>query len=98
MKKNLRLIKKLINKNRKSLQEQYKIKAIGIFGSYARGKPRKDSDIDILVEFSKVPDFFQFMRLEMALKKLLGVDVDLVTRNALKPLIKDTILEEAVFL
>lgn len=96
--KKLEVIKKLIVKNRKTLHEQYKIKAIGIFGSYARGKPRKDSDVDILVEFSEVPDFFKFIRLEIALEKLLGANVDLVTRNALKPLIKDAILSEVVFL
>lgn len=94
----LAVIKKLIARNRKLLQARYKVKAIGIFGSYARGKQRKDSDIDILVEFSQVPDFFQFIRLEMTLKKLLGINVDLVTRNALKPLIKKTILNETVFL
>lgn len=96
--KTLNSIKKLINKNRILLRKQYHIKTIGVFGSYARGTPHPGSDIDILVEFSRVPDFFKFIQLERKLKELLRNKVDLVTVKALKPFIKDTVLKEVVFL
>lgn len=95
--KSLNTIKKLIENERENLKQQYQVETLGIFGSYATGKPRKDSDIDILVEFSKTPDFFKFLRLERALEQLLGLKVDLVTRKALKPAIKKTVLDQTVF-
>ncbi|MBU1091021.1 MAG: nucleotidyltransferase domain-containing protein, partial [Candidatus Omnitrophica bacterium] len=58
----------------------------------------KKSDVDILVSFSKIPDLFEFLRLERYLKELLGIKVDLVTRDALKPIIKQEILKEIVYL
>jgi predicted nucleotidyltransferase len=69
-----------------------------IFGSYSRGNSRKGSDIDILVEFSETPDFFEFIRLEEFLQNLLGLRVDLVTPDALKPLIKNEILKETIYI
>ena len=95
--KNINAIKRLLKEHKKDLEQQYNVKALGIFGSYAKGNSRKNSDIDILVEFSQTPDFFKFLRLERFLGELLGVKVDLVTRKALKPAIKKTIINEAIF-
>ena len=94
---NINTIKLAIERNQEKLAP-YSIKTLGIFGSYARGSSRKNSDIDILVEFSQTPTMFKFMQLERTLSQILGIKVDLVTRNALKPLIKKNILQEAVFL
>ncbi|MFH1362629.1 MAG: nucleotidyltransferase family protein [Candidatus Omnitrophota bacterium] len=96
--KNLAKIKELLKKNMKSLEENYQVKVIGVFGSYSRGDSRKNSDIDILIEFSKTPDFFEFIRLEKSLENLLGIKVDMVTRNALKASIKNEILRETVYI
>ncbi|MFH1504204.1 MAG: nucleotidyltransferase family protein [Candidatus Omnitrophota bacterium] len=96
--KNIKIIKNVISENRKLLEEDYKVKVIGIFGSYARGDIRKKSDLDILVEFSEIPDIFKFMELEGILSNLIGLKVDLVTRKALKPLIKDEILKETIYI
>lgn len=96
--KRLKTIKELIRKNKSSLEENYKVKVLGIFGSYARRVPHKGSDIDILVGFSESPDFFEFIRLEGFLEELLGVKVDLITSGALKPLIKDEILRETIYI
>ena len=96
--KSIKTIKERIKKNKKLLERTYKINVLGIFGSFARGDTRKSSDIDILVEFSEVPDFFEFMRAEEFLKDLLGIKVDLVTRNALKPIIKNKILKETTYI
>lgn len=91
-------IKEKISKNKRLLEEKYNVKSIGIFGSAANDTLSKDSDIDILVEFSEVPDIFEFLRLEEFLANLLGARVDLVTKKALKPLIKETILNETVYI
>lgn len=98
MRSNIAKIREIITRNKSLLAQTYKIKNIGIFGSYARGDIHKGSDIDILVDFYEVPDLFEFIRLEYFLRKLLGRKVDLVTRNALKPIIKRSILRETIYL
>jgi len=90
-------IKKNISKNKKILKEKYKVGVIGIFGSYNRDELDKKNDIDILVEFSQPIDIFEFMELEEFLENLLGIKVDLVSKKALKPLIKDDILKETIY-
>ena len=79
------------------LREKFNVKSIGLFGSYARGEQKDKSDVDILVEFSKPIGFFKFMELEEYLSKRLGVKVDLVTPDALKPMIKPQIMREVVY-
>lgn len=96
--KSLKTIKELIRKNKSLLEENYKVKVLGIFGSYSRRASCRGSDIDILVEFSESPDFFEFLRLEGLLERLLGLKVDLVTPDALKPLIKNEILRETIYI
>jgi len=70
----------------RKLREKFKVKEIGIFGSYVRGEAKETSDIDILVEFD-----------ETYLSDLLGVKVDLVMKRALKPHIKQHILREVLY-
>ena len=57
---------------------------VGIFGSFARGDNKKGSDIDILVEFKKIPSLLALIKLENDLSEILGSKVDLVTTGALK--------------
>jgi hypothetical protein len=59
-------------------------KKVGIFGSFARGDNKKGSDIDILVEFKKIPSLLALIKLENDLSEILGTKVDLVTTGALK--------------
>jgi len=92
-KKNL----KIINQNLDSLKADYGVKRIGVFGSFVNGKPRKNSDIDILVEFYQSVDFFDFLDLEDHLSKILKRKVDLATKGALKSAIKKSILNEVVY-
>jgi predicted nucleotidyltransferase len=96
--KTLDEIKSIIASRMDVLKSRYKVKEIGVFGSYIRGNPRKKSDIDIIVTFRKSIDFIEFLRLEEYLSDLLGLQVDLVTKNALKPFIGKQILEETVYL
>jgi uncharacterized protein len=72
------------------------VKKAGIFGSYAEGKQRKNSDVDILVEPPKGIGLFGFTGLEMDLSENLNKKVDLVTYNGLSPFLKDRILKQEV--
>ncbi len=53
------------------LKEQYKIRSLGLFGSYVRGEQKKNSDVDILVEFCETPGLFTFIRLEEELSRII---------------------------
>ena len=90
-------IEEILKEHKKDLAEKYKVKEIGLFGSYVRGEQRKRSDVDILVEFQKVPDLFKFIELEMYLERILKKKVDLVEKNGLRPRLKDIILNEVVY-
>lgn len=81
----------------KMLREEYNVKNIGVFGSYARGEEKKNSDLDILVEFSEPIGLFKLLELEEYLGKITGKKVDLVTKNALKPVVKEDILREVQY-
>ena len=76
------------------LRREYAVQSLGLFGSYVRGEQHRGSDLDVLVEFSAVPGMFRFLDLERDLSQLLGVAVDLVQKDALKPAIGKRIFEE----
>ena len=69
---------------------------VSLFGSFARDEARDDSDVDVLVEFSRPIGLFEFVRLQRELSRRVGRNVDLVTAAALKPQLRDRILQEAV--
>lgn len=95
--KNLKQVEKKLKTLELLLKERFKVKRIGIFGSFIRRQQRKKSDIDILVEFRETIGLFEFIDLAEFLESSLGLKVDLVTKNALKPLLKDAILKEVVY-
>ncbi|PIN73876.1 hypothetical protein COV20_02050 [Candidatus Woesearchaeota archaeon CG10_big_fil_rev_8_21_14_0_10_45_16] len=68
----------------------------GIFGSYATGKAKKQSDIDILVKTRKGTSLFDFAGIKIELEENLHKKVDLVEYSAIKPLIRDSILQHEV--
>jgi predicted nucleotidyltransferase len=76
---------------------EYSVKTIGVFGSIARNEQTGKSDIDLLVEFSKPVGFVTFMRLENFLSEKLGKQVDLVTSDSLKPVIRQDVLAEVIY-
>ena len=80
----------------RSMLEQFGVARLSLFGSFARGEGRHDSDIDLLVEFSRPVGLFEFVRLQRRLAELLRHQVDLVTPAALKPQLRERILREAV--
>jgi predicted nucleotidyltransferase len=94
--KNLEKLKLIIRENEQTLKNDFKIKKIAIFGSFARGEQKKNSDIDILVEFSE-PVGFEFFRASRYLEKILGIKVDLVTKDAIKPQLAKTINRDLMY-
>jgi predicted nucleotidyltransferase len=91
-------IKEILAEHKEKLRTMFKVKEIGVFGSYVRGEQKeKGSDVDILVEFEEPVGIFEFMDLEEHLSNLLGRKVDLVSKKALKPRIGEYILKEVVY-
>ena len=79
-----------------SLAERYGVKSLGVFGSYIHRQQRPESDIDLLVGFDEPLGLLKFIELENYLTDLLGVKVDLVMKDALKPTIGKRILSEVI--
>ena len=90
-------IKAIVQKHSNFLKDTYHVEKIGVFGSVARGDNTDISDIDVLVEFSEPIGMFKFINLEEYLSQLIGRKVDLVTQKALKPAIKEDILQEVIY-
>lgn len=87
-----------IKQDAEALKARFHLKRIGIFGSYVRGEETPESDIDILVEFE--PDFetfYNFTDLKFYLEDRFGRKVDVVTVDALKPQLRDIILNEVSY-
>lgn len=85
-----------LRENKPVLEEKYGVKKLEVFGSYIRGEQKKGSDLDVLVDFSKTIDLFKYIELEEFMSKKIGVKVDPVMKNTLKPRIKDRVLKEAI--
>ena len=96
MKKKVDQIIMKLRETKPVLKEKYKVKTLGVFGSYVRGEQKEGSDLDILVEFQEPVGLFKFMELEEFLGKNTGVKVDLVSKKALKPRIGKYILKEVI--
>jgi uncharacterized protein len=79
------------------LKSTYGVKKIGLFGSYSRGDQNAASDVDLLVEFERPIGFFKFIELENYLAEKLGIKAELVTDDALKPLIKPAVMSQVVY-
>jgi len=81
---------------KEKLSHEYAVKEIAIFGSYVKGKQSSKSDIDILIDFWEIPSLITFMKLKYMLTDIIGINVDLVMKSSLKPVIGKKILQEAV--
>lgn len=89
-------IEETLKKYKPLLREKFKVKEIGIFGSYARGEESDQSDVDLLVAFDETIGW-EFIDLKDFLERVLDKPVDLVTVNALKPQLRGEILKEVVY-
>jgi uncharacterized protein len=87
---------RILAERRSELHENYAVKTLALFGSVARDEARHDSDVDLLVEFSRPVGLFQFIGLQQYLESLLGCPVDLGTVTSLKPYMKESVMQEAI--
>ncbi len=85
-----------IEKQKSILVNEFGVRSLALFGSFARQSAKRQSDIDMLVEFNRPVGLFEFARLKIYLEKELGREVDLVTSEALRPEMRDAILREAI--
>ena len=86
----------IMHEKKSYLEEKYHVSRIGIFGSCARGESCADSDIDLLVEFSR-PIGLDFVSLADELESMLGHRVDLVPANAVSPGMMAHIREDIIY-
>jgi hypothetical protein len=90
--------KAVLKEHKAEMAQKYEISEIGIFGSFSRAEQKKKSDIDILVDFSEIPDLLTFLELERYLQKLLRKKVDLVDKQGIKPQLKEMIMKEIIYI
>jgi hypothetical protein len=87
-----------ISSKKEEIKSRYKVKEIGIFGSYARNDQNEKSDLDILVDFYEGGETFDnYMDLKILLEDSLNLKVDLVVKNSLRYEIKSFILSEVIY-
>jgi len=86
-----------LNELKPYLQQEYSVRKIGLFGSYADNTQTDESDIDILIELEK-PIGWKFFSLELYLEKTFNRRIDLVTKKALKEQIRDSILNNVTYI
>ena len=93
-------IKNILILNKDFFMEKYRVKELGVFGSYVRQEQDEQSDIDVLIDFEEDANIglFKFMDIESELSKLIGVKVDLVLKRALKPAIGQHIIREVIYI
>ncbi|WP_072620588.1 nucleotidyltransferase family protein [Spirulina major] len=84
--------------NQPHLFKQFHIKRLALFGSVARNEATPTSDLDFLVEFQTDLTLNVYMNLKFFLEDLFQKKVDLVIPTDLKPMIKETILNEAIYI
>lgn len=80
------------------VKRKYKAELRGVFGSYVKGKVKKDSDIDILVDFEERADLLDLTGLALFLQEKLKRKVDVVPARSLREELRKNILTETIYL
>ena len=96
MKKELDEILLLLRELLPYISQRYNVTSIEVFGSYVRNQQNNNSDLDVLISFSKAPTLLKFIELKNYLSDKLQLNVDLVMKDSLKPRIGQNILNEAI--
>ncbi|MDX2117135.1 MAG: nucleotidyltransferase family protein [Planctomycetota bacterium] len=78
------------------LRAKFGVVSLSLFGSFARGTARADSDVDVLVDFESTPSLFTLSSLRLFLCDALGRDVDVATPGGLRPVARDAVMQEAL--
>lgn len=84
-----------LQSNRASIK-RYGVKSLALFGSAARNRLRKNSDVDVLVQFEQ-PTWANYIGLKFYLQDLLGREVDLVTPKGLKPAVRSSVEKDLLY-
>lgn len=96
--KSLEEVKDILARSKGELKERFKVKELGIFGSFVKGRQKKRSDIDVLVVFEEgYKTFDNYMDLKFFLEGILDAKVDLVLKNTLREEIKEHVLSETIY-
>jgi len=85
-----------LKQHKRDLETRFSVKRIGLFGSVLHGSAIGSSDVDILVELAQ-PTFDHYMDLKFFLEDQLGIPVDLVLADSLKPRLKPIIAREVAY-
>src|SRR3989339_2168428 len=91
--KKLKQIQGILASSKNELRKRYKVRELGIFGSYARGKQKKSSDIDILVKFNPNATLFDFVGVGNYLEEKLKIKVDVVSEGGIRPELRSNIVK-----
>jgi predicted nucleotidyltransferase len=86
-----------LKENKPYIEQQFGVVRIGLFGSYVRGNAHEDSDIDIAVEMRDEHIFRNFFSLERYLKEHLKKEIDLGIMETIKPLVRQRVLKEIIY-
>ena len=97
MVKNKEEILNTIKNVKNELTNSYKVKTIGLFGSYISNKQNATSDIDFLVEFENDADLLHFIGLSRYLEEIFNTKVDVISKPSLMEELKKNILEEVIY-
>ncbi len=98
--RNIDEAKAILKEHKAEVVEKYRVREIGIFGSFVRGEQKQKSDIDILVEFSPrdIPGLIRLGEMERYFQRLLRKKVDVVIKSGIRPELKKGILKEVVYI
>jgi len=91
-------ITEILVKNRKKIKNKYKVRKMGIFGSYVRGEQGEDRDLKILVEFEIPVSLLKLVNFENFLKDITGVNVNVVPESDIRPELRENILSEVHYI
>ncbi len=95
--KTLQEIESILRDQKPILRQKFKVKEIGIFGSFVRGEQKDTSDLDLLIDFEEPLGLIRYVGLQNYLSDKIGERVDLVTKSGLKPRISGHILKEVIY-
>lgn len=89
---------KILKDNRKELNDTYGVSKIGLFGSIIHDQLSLTSDIDVVVEIRRdKKKLHNFLSLRRYLERKLGKPIDLGIESTIKPVVRDAIMEEIVY-
>jgi uncharacterized protein len=97
---NIDEVKAVLKEHRAEVVQKYRVREIGVFGSFVRGEQKRRSDIDILVEFDSkdIPGLLKLIEMEIYLEKLFRKKVDVVIKSGIRPELRKNILKEVIYI